>query len=545
LAALGEGTGRISYWDAKRGEVLQRVLAHQGPVRGADISPDGRRLATAGEDGVVLISDIATGDELIRLTPEGTNAWNCVAWSPDGFQLAVGGDRIHVWNLGDQQILAPGQQVLTSGKNWSAVADLNEAEASPNRRLSVWKSWYQRLDRLVALNTDDAGDASMQAAWLACFNEVPVDEWDAMEAALVNWLDGESGGLSAVRAADLLLAVERELSESAGEQPPSRQAAMISAFRILTQRLADAAEFDRAESINQRAIELAEQLINRREASASHWRLWESACVDREVLGVKEISIRAESETDLSVADELKKRIEQTQQQLSRIPDWARLIASNSGGQIALTRWRAALIEPVIRADLDAGRKPAFREIWLEQFRGQTYYDLYQRALALAVLDDRAAYRETCQQMVDRFRPSDEPLELGFTAWSCALLPDALNDYEPLIQAARPILLGPEASAATRLYWSALLFRAGQLEEAREQLLEISEKSDPNTSPAYVGMILGLTLFQLGDIPAAEKWLQRTSTMVDEELQPGQAVPWNRRFTLRLLQQQLRVELKE
>jgi WD40 repeat protein len=70
-----------------------------GAGNGVTLSPDGRR-AISGGDGVVVLWDVETGEELKRLTGHAGQVW-CVAFSPDG-QRALSGSQdgtVRLWNV--------------------------------------------------------------------------------------------------------------------------------------------------------------------------------------------------------------------------------------------------------------------------------------------------------------------------------------------------------------------------------------------------------------------------------------------------------------
>jgi WD40 repeat protein/tRNA A-37 threonylcarbamoyl transferase component Bud32 len=99
-------TARI--WDMQHQRTLFAPLAHPAPILYADLSRDGRRLATGGADGKLRIFDVMTGADT-GLSKDYGDGILAVAFSPDGHRLASGGGTwgwtrsqdtsIRVWNL--------------------------------------------------------------------------------------------------------------------------------------------------------------------------------------------------------------------------------------------------------------------------------------------------------------------------------------------------------------------------------------------------------------------------------------------------------------
>ena len=88
-------------------EHVVRVLGnlrtrHDAAVNAIAFSPDGKLLASAGDDFVVRIWDLANGREVRALTGHGKEVF-AVAFSPDGKVLASGAGEpnIRLWNVAD------------------------------------------------------------------------------------------------------------------------------------------------------------------------------------------------------------------------------------------------------------------------------------------------------------------------------------------------------------------------------------------------------------------------------------------------------------
>jgi dipeptidyl aminopeptidase/acylaminoacyl peptidase len=98
LASAGDD-GTIEVWDAASGRQTATLQGHTTFVFSLAWSPDGRRLASASFDGTLRLWDAASGQQVLTLEAHpGRPVYN-VAWSPDGKRLASTGQdgTVRVW----------------------------------------------------------------------------------------------------------------------------------------------------------------------------------------------------------------------------------------------------------------------------------------------------------------------------------------------------------------------------------------------------------------------------------------------------------------
>ncbi len=81
---------------------IATLEGHEGAVNSVTFSPDGTLLATGGDDGIVRVWNLETGEEPV-LFEGNTGPVNALAFSPDGTLLASGGDmpniQLLIWNV--------------------------------------------------------------------------------------------------------------------------------------------------------------------------------------------------------------------------------------------------------------------------------------------------------------------------------------------------------------------------------------------------------------------------------------------------------------
>lgn len=103
LLATGSYDNTIKLWDVGSGSETRSLDGHNGAVFELAFRPDGKVLASASGDRTVKLWDVATGERLDTLK-ESQKELYTLAFSPDGSRLAAAGvdNRIRVWQITPQ-----------------------------------------------------------------------------------------------------------------------------------------------------------------------------------------------------------------------------------------------------------------------------------------------------------------------------------------------------------------------------------------------------------------------------------------------------------
>jgi WD40 repeat protein len=101
LATAGDDrTARV--WDARTGQMLLTLVGHTSGVNTVSFSPDASELATTSSDGTARVWDAASGDSRLTLSSPGPgDGLGGLAWSKDGRKLAAatGDSTVGMWDI--------------------------------------------------------------------------------------------------------------------------------------------------------------------------------------------------------------------------------------------------------------------------------------------------------------------------------------------------------------------------------------------------------------------------------------------------------------
>ncbi|MCL6535440.1 MAG: hypothetical protein K6U77_05155 [Armatimonadetes bacterium] len=164
IASTAEGSVRV--FRVSDGTLLRVLTGHQGTVRSIAFTPDGRLLASAGDDGAIRLYRTVDGSPAGVLTAHTGKVFG-IAFSPNGKLLASAGEdaTIRLWRTADWSLLrtistlyyprydtrvafSPDGKLLLS---WNAPTDSSRNQ--PDGQITVWRvsngsaiAWYRRYD---------------------------------------------------------------------------------------------------------------------------------------------------------------------------------------------------------------------------------------------------------------------------------------------------------------------------------------------------------------------------------------------------------------
>lgn len=173
LVASSGPPGLVRVFDARTGEVARELGHHAagGFVVTLDVSPDGKRVATASFDGTAAVLDLANGRPTATMrghecSPPPVQCWVLgVAFSPDGSRIATTGSdaTTRVWDArtGRELHTLRGHEDQTFPVEWSP----DGRRLLSGSRDGTTRIWDAETGRLVRVLKNDPEGPGWTAAW--------------------------------------------------------------------------------------------------------------------------------------------------------------------------------------------------------------------------------------------------------------------------------------------------------------------------------------------------------------------------------------------
>jgi WD40 repeat protein len=162
--AAGENNAQILFWDLRRNINGQRLGEHDGRINRLLFSPDGRTLASAGDDKTIRIWSLNELGSRPLILQGHTGFVDLLAFSPDGRKLASGGSdhKILLWQLNEAE--TPPVFLHKHQSNIAALAFSQDGRflasaATNDESLFIWE-----LDNLAEpIRMDESDNGSIRS----------------------------------------------------------------------------------------------------------------------------------------------------------------------------------------------------------------------------------------------------------------------------------------------------------------------------------------------------------------------------------------------
>jgi Flp pilus assembly protein TadD len=182
--------------------------------------------------------------------------------------------------------------------------------------------------------------------------------------------------------------------------------------------------------------------------------------------------------------------------------------------------------------------------------RGADVFSWYAHAVLRLHLGDREGYRNTCEQMLERFDKTEDRSTSQIVLHACTLAPGAVADPARAVRLAeKAVALDPKDSGSHEVL-GRTLYRAGRPEEAVKRLGEAVAIGD-KAGNVWHWLFLAMAHRDLGHADEARAWLGEAAGWIDQELAKsssespgGSGLSWDQRLGLPHLRQEAEALIK-
>jgi WD40 repeat protein/Tfp pilus assembly protein PilF len=525
LAAANSITGAITIVDSATATSLRRI---EGSSQWLDFAPSGYHFASAERDGTVRLIDAASG-EVVRSLNAHEGGVNVVAYSSDGKWLASAGqdNTVKLWDLGSGQ---PRTLVGHTAPVWALAFSPDGrllASYAHDQSVRIWDTGIGKQIQSLPSNGSLCLKFSPSGVLLATAQaDGRVQLWDVNKKTVVQTLFGHRSWVW-----DAAFSPDGRRLVTAGDERSVRVWDLDTARELFT--------LDEDTNI---CLSVAFSPDGWRLVTAGDGglRLWDAAI----------LAVASEPDDWVFFYNRALVRLNQ-RQWAQAASDLSKAIALG-GSEPQLWLWRAeaeAQLEQWERAADDVA------EALKRGYDGLA--GNYYRALLALKLARPGEYENACASVLEVVAgQQDQPEPLNTCAWTCTIGP---LPQKHLRQALSLIKRAVELSPATYEYRNtlgAMLYRAGQYEDAIKEFEESMRiqaatasgasvkpetKEESATILAFDWLFLAMAHQQLGHVEDARAWLRkaiRSMEQTEYERSLEAAFWWNNRLELQLLRRE-------
>jgi WD40 repeat protein len=160
----GHEDGVVRIWDSDTGGLVASLRGATEAILSIDVTSDdsaNRRVAAGSKEGSIVVWDLASGDEMARVTASDSSV-SCLRWSPQGDRLAIGlGDfsnreqsQLLIWSPSSNEVHEPVQlEEPIAALTWLSDED-RLLLADWNGKARLYQFDFGLLDETVSLGAN-------------------------------------------------------------------------------------------------------------------------------------------------------------------------------------------------------------------------------------------------------------------------------------------------------------------------------------------------------------------------------------------------------